>query len=202
MPFGLRNAGQSFQRFMDEVLAGLDFAFCYLDDILIASSSEDEHLQHLQQVLQWLQQYGLVLNMEKCELGRQQVDFLGHRITAEGAAPITRHVEAVQNFSRPQDKKQLQSFLGLVNFYRRFIPAAARISSLSQTRCGRTKTGCGCRPCSTPSSSSRHSDFSSGPGSSRPGGGGEPGGRCQQNAHQSSSAAAGRRRRLETAGIF
>ena len=53
--------------------------------------------------------------------------FLGHRITAEGAAPITRHVEAVQNFSRPQDKKQLQSFLGLVNFYRRFIPAAAKI---------------------------------------------------------------------------
>ncbi len=127
MPFGLRNAGQSFQRFMDEVLAGLDFAFCYLDDILIASSNEDEHLQHLQQVLQRLQQYGLVLNMEKCELGRQQVDFLGHHVTAERAAPIARHVEAVQNFPRPQDKKQLQSFLGLVNFYRRFIPAAARI---------------------------------------------------------------------------
>jgi hypothetical protein len=127
MPFGLRNAGQSFQRFMDDVLAGLDFAFCYLDNILIASSNEDEHLQHLPQVLQRLQQYGLVLNMEKCELGRQQVDFLGHHITTEGAAPITRHVEAAQNFSRPQDKKQLQSFLGLVNFYRRFIPPAARI---------------------------------------------------------------------------
>jgi hypothetical protein len=127
MPFGLHNAGQSFQRFMDEVLAGLDFTFCYLDDILIASSSEEEHLQHLQQVLQRLQQYGLVLNMEKCELGRQQVDFLGDRITAKGAAPIARHMEAVQNFPRPQDKKQLQSFLGLVNFYRRFIPAAARI---------------------------------------------------------------------------
>ncbi len=56
MPFGLRNAGQSFQRFMDEVLAGLDFAFCFLDDILIASSTEDELLQHLQQVLQQLRQ--------------------------------------------------------------------------------------------------------------------------------------------------
>jgi hypothetical protein len=85
---------------MDEVLVGLDFAFCYLDDILISSSSEDEHLRHLQLVLQRLQQYGLVLNMEKCELGRQQVDFLGHRITAEGAAPIAKHVEAVQNFPR------------------------------------------------------------------------------------------------------
>jgi hypothetical protein len=98
-----------------------------LDNILIASSSEYEHLQHLQQVLQRLQQYGLVFNLEKCELGRQHVDFLGHHITAEGAAPITRHVEAVHNFPRPQDKKQLQSFLGLVNFYRRFIPAAAKV---------------------------------------------------------------------------
>jgi hypothetical protein len=155
MPFGLRNAGQSFQRFMDKVLAGLDFAFCYLDNILIASSTEDEHLQHLQQVLQRLQQYGLVLNMEKCELGRQQVDFLGHRITAEGAAPITRHVEAVQNISRPQDKKQLQSFLGLVNFTAVLYRRRPRFSSLSRTRCGRTRTGCGLQPCSTPSSSSR-----------------------------------------------
>jgi hypothetical protein len=67
--------------------------------------------------------------MEKCELGMQQVDFLGHHITAEWATPIARHVEAVQNFPRPQDKKQLQSFLGLVNFYGRFIPAAARIQT-------------------------------------------------------------------------
>jgi hypothetical protein len=127
MPFGLRNAGQSFQRFMDEVLSGLDFAFCYLDDILIGSSTPDEHLLHLHLVLQRLQQYGLVLNMEKCEIGRPGIDFLGHHITAEGASPITKHVEVIQSFPQPQDKKQLQSFLGLVNFYRRFIPAAAQI---------------------------------------------------------------------------
>jgi hypothetical protein len=127
MPFGLRNAGQSFQRFMDEVLSGLDFAFCYLDDILIGSSTPDEHLLHLHLVLQRLQQYGLVLNMEKCEIGRAGIDFLGHHITAAGASPITKHVEVIQSFPQPQDKKQLQSFLGLVNFYRRFIPAAAQI---------------------------------------------------------------------------
>ncbi len=75
MPFGLRNAGQSFQRFMDEVLSGLDFAFCYLDDILIGSSTPDEHLLHLHLVLQRLQQYWLVLNMEKCEIGRTGIDF-------------------------------------------------------------------------------------------------------------------------------
>ncbi len=125
MPFGLRNAGQSSQRFMDEVLSWLDFAFCYLDDILIGSSSTEEHIQHLHLVLQRLQEYGLVLNMEKCELARQEIDFLGHHITAEGASPILRHVQAIQDFPAPQDKKQLQTFLGMVNFYRRFIPAAA-----------------------------------------------------------------------------
>jgi hypothetical protein len=97
MPFGLCNAGQSFQRFMDEVLSGLDFAFCYLDDILIGSSSTEEHMQHLHLVLQRLQEYGLVLNMEKCELARQEINFLGHHITAEGALPILRHVQAIQD---------------------------------------------------------------------------------------------------------
>ncbi len=127
MPFRLRNAGQSFQRFMDEVLSGLDFAFCYLDDILIGSSSTEEHMQHLHLVLQRLQEYGLILNMEKCELACQEIDFLGHHITAEGASPILRHVQAIQDFPAPQDKKQLQTFLGMVNFYRRFIPAGANI---------------------------------------------------------------------------
>ncbi len=127
MPFGLRNAGQSFQRFMDELLSGLDFAFCYLDDILIGSSSTKEHLHHLHLVLQRLQEYGLVLNMEKCEQARQEIDFLGHHITADGASPILKHVQAIQDFPAPQDKKQLQTFLGMVNFYRRFILAAANI---------------------------------------------------------------------------
>ncbi len=106
---------------------GLNFAFCYLDDILIGSSSPDQHLLHLHLVLQRLQQYGLVLNLEKCEIGRVGIDIFGHHITAEGASPITRHVDVIQQFPQPQDKKQLQSFLGLVNFYRRFIPAVTQI---------------------------------------------------------------------------
>ena len=65
--------------------------------------------------------------MEKCELARQEIDFLGHHITAEGESPIHKHVQAVQDFPAPQNKKQLQTFLGMVNFYRQFIPAAANI---------------------------------------------------------------------------
>jgi hypothetical protein len=126
MPFGLRNAGQSFQWFMDEVLSGLDFAFCYLNDMLIGSFSPDEHL-HLHLVLQWLQQYGLVLNMENFEIGQEAIDFVGHHITAEGASPITKHMQVIQQFPQLQDKKQLQSFLRLVNFYWRFILAGAQV---------------------------------------------------------------------------
>jgi hypothetical protein len=65
--------------------------------------------------------------MEKCELACQEIDFIGHHITVEGASLILKHVQAIQDFSPPRDKKQLQSFLGLVNFDRRFIPAAANI---------------------------------------------------------------------------
>jgi hypothetical protein len=112
---------------MDQVLNGLDFAFVYLDDVLIGSSSPEEHLLHLRLFLQQLRQYGLVLNMEKCELGRAAFDFLGHHITAKGAEPVVKHVEVIKQFPWPADCKQLQSFLGLVNFYRRFIPAASQI---------------------------------------------------------------------------
>jgi hypothetical protein len=78
---------------------------CYLDDILIARSIEEEHLQHLQLVLQRLQQYGLVLKMEKCKLGRQQVDFLGHCISAEGAPPSQGMWRWCRIFPGPRIKK-------------------------------------------------------------------------------------------------
>jgi hypothetical protein len=105
----------------------LDFVFVYLDDVIVGSASEEEHLQHLRLVFDRLQKFGLVLNTDKCQFGVQQVEFLGHSITAEGAAPLFKHVQAVQDFQRPVDAKQLQRFLGLVNFYRRFIPGAAGI---------------------------------------------------------------------------
>jgi cleavage and polyadenylation specificity factor subunit 1 len=127
MPFGLRNAGQTFQRLMDRVGAGLDFVFIYLDDILVASQDEDTHYLHLRQILQRLKDNSLILNLEKCEFGKESVDFLGHKISALGAEPLLKHVKAVREFGKPTDTKSLQSFLGLVNFYRRFIRGAALI---------------------------------------------------------------------------
>jgi hypothetical protein len=83
--------------------------------------------RNLCQVFERLQKFGLVLNMDKCQFGVEQVEFLGHSITAAGAVPLFKHVQAVMDFQRPVDAKQLQRFLGLVNFYRRFIPGATGI---------------------------------------------------------------------------
>jgi len=127
MPFGLKNAGQSFQRLMDRLLSGLDFIFVYLDDILIASCDEETHLSHLRQVLERLREGGLLLNMEKCQFGASSVEFLGHRVDAAGLQPLSSHVQAIRQVPQPQDTTQLQRFLGMVNFYRRFIPGTARI---------------------------------------------------------------------------
>jgi hypothetical protein len=125
MPFGLRNAGQSFQRLMDSIIADQDAVFAYLDDVLVASAP-DQHEQALRCVLQKLRDQGLVLNFEKCEFGRDQVQFLGHTVSAEGVVPLVDHVQAVKQFPQPTTRQELQRFLGLINFYRRFLPAAAQ----------------------------------------------------------------------------
>ena len=77
MRFGLRNVGQTFQRFMDEVLEGLEYCFVYVDDVLIGSKSQEEHMQHVREVLSRLEENGIVLNGEKCVLGVPEVQFLG-----------------------------------------------------------------------------------------------------------------------------
>jgi hypothetical protein len=125
MPFGLRNAGSSFQRMMDRVLVGLPFAYCYLDDLRVASPDLETHLLHLRTVLERLRDFGLVINGEKCVFAVKEFEFLGHKVSAEGAQPLHSYVEAVTRLPHPNTVKELQVFLGLINFYRRFIPGAA-----------------------------------------------------------------------------
>ena len=127
MPFGLRNASQTFQRFIDEALRGLDGVYAYVDDVLIASNNEEEHRQHLTQVFQRLQDYGIVLNAKKCTFGKSQIEFLGHVISKGGISPLPSKVEAILKFPEPKNLRQIQSFLGVLNFYRRFLPHCAEI---------------------------------------------------------------------------
>jgi hypothetical protein len=127
LPFGLRNAGSTFQRMMDRVLAGLPFVFVYLDDIIVASKTLEQHEKDVEEVFRRLRSAGLVINGEKCEFAVREVQFLGHHVTEEGIRPLPDRVAAVQNHPKPSTVKQLQAFLGVVNFYRCFVLAAAKI---------------------------------------------------------------------------
>ena len=124
MPFGLRNAGQTFQRFMDQVLRGLHFCFVYIDDVLIASTSEEEHKHHLRQVFQCLSEYGILINPSKCLLGVSSLVFLGHYVDSKGIRPLESKVDAIRQFPKPITARQLQEFTCL-NFYHRFVPECA-----------------------------------------------------------------------------
>jgi hypothetical protein len=127
MPFGLCNAGMTFQRMMDQLFFDMPCVFVYLDDLLVASRSVAEHKAHLRQVLQQPQSSGLVINSEKCVFGRDSLEFLGHRIHSSGVSPLPDRVAAIRSFPHPTNVVEMQAFLGLFNYYRRFVPAAARI---------------------------------------------------------------------------
>ena len=127
MPFGLRNAAQAFQRLMDSVLQDISSAFIYLDDILIASSSAAQHTKDLQQVCSRLKEAGLVVRLEKCVFGVAEIEFLGHRVTQDGSTPLSSKVRAIEEFPQPTTYKALQEFLGMINFYHRFLPRAAAV---------------------------------------------------------------------------
>ncbi len=130
MTFGLRNAAQSFQRLMHSVLRGLDFCFVYLDDVLIASKNYDEHLGHIKIIFSKLEEHGLVVNMDKSTFAKHEITFLGHMVTGQGILPSHERVQVIKNFERPLTVKQLKRFLGMINFYRRFIPGAAADQAL------------------------------------------------------------------------
>ncbi|GFX44835.1 hypothetical protein TNCV_1901481 [Trichonephila clavipes] len=123
--FGLVNAPQTFMRFMHEVLRGFPFCFVYLDDILCYSENAEEHRSHLRTIFQRLSSYGLKLNISKCVFGVTELIFLGHLITPDGIKPLPDKVQAVLDFKQPETVGSLRKFLGLLNFYRRFLPKAA-----------------------------------------------------------------------------
>lgn len=126
MSFGLRNAGQTFQRFIDEILQGLDFCFAYIDDILIFSRNKEEHLGHLRTVFQRLSDYGVVINPAKCNIGVSEVTFLGYKVSKDGLRPPEDKIAALKDFPLPTTAEGIRRFLGMINYYRQFLPNAAQ----------------------------------------------------------------------------
>ncbi|KAI9034758.1 retropepsin-like aspartic protease/reverse transcriptase [Aspergillus affinis] len=128
MPFGLTNAPASFQRFINEVLGELldTFVIAYLDDILVFSNNEEEHIRHVKQVLRKLRITKLRLKLKKCEFHIQETEFLGHWITTEGIHMERSKVQAIRDWPVPKSLKEVQQFTGLINYYRRFIDRYAK----------------------------------------------------------------------------
>lgn len=127
MPYGLKNASQTFQRFVDSVFRDLDYVFIYIDDILIMSESHAEHKIHLQTVLKRLRQNGLTININKCSIGQEKVQYLGYNITPQGYAPPESRIQALNEFPKPTTIDQLRRFLGILNFHRQSISQAAQL---------------------------------------------------------------------------
>ena len=131
MPFGLCNAPATFQRAMQSVLAGLEWRDCfvYIDDILIASATFEEHLQHLEQVFNRLRTANLRLKPKKCRFLCKEVKYLGHVISVHGVLPDPEKTNQVKSFPTPTDVTSVRRFLGLASYYRRFVPKFAKIAA-------------------------------------------------------------------------
>ena len=122
VPFGIASAPAIFQRTMEGILQGIPNVSVYIDDILITGKSDEEHLKTLEEVLSRLKQAGLRLKRSKCELMLPSLEYLGHSISAAGLQPTKEKVRAILEAPAPHNVSQLRSFLGLVNYYAKFLP--------------------------------------------------------------------------------
>lgn len=129
MPFGLCNASQTFQRFMNKLFGDLEFVTVFIDDICIASSTKADHMEHVRIVLERLKTNGLVINADKCVFAQPQVEFLGYLVDKNGLRPVSSRVQAVLDFKKPTTVKDLRRFLALINVYKRFVPHAVEVQN-------------------------------------------------------------------------
>ncbi|GBN13974.1 Retrovirus-related Pol polyprotein from transposon 17.6, partial [Araneus ventricosus] len=135
MPFGLKNAPYEFSRMVAQLLEACeDFAVPYLDDIAVFSVMFQEHIKHLETVLQRIQQAGLTIKPSKCKFAQSQVQYLGHTVGQGCRRPSELKIEAVKNFPTPRTKTDIRAFLGLAGYYSHYIPMFSTIAA-PLTRC-------------------------------------------------------------------
>ena len=127
--FGLSQAPAYFQLLIDKVLMGCSsFAMGYLDDIIIFSKTEEEHLQHLEEIFVRLRKFGLKMKREKCSFFKKHIQYLGHLVSERGFEPLPEKLESIRKMPAPRTAKEVKQFLGLIGYYRKFVPCFADIS--------------------------------------------------------------------------
>lgn len=127
VPYGLASAPSCFQRMMSAILKGQSGVHCYLDNIMVAGATIEEHDKNLQSVLQRINKVGLKLNTAKCHFRQPELSFLGHMLSEKGLQPDASHVSAVADAPPPADEVSIRSFLGLTSWYSKFIPNFATV---------------------------------------------------------------------------
>ena len=127
-PFGLSQALAYFQRLINKVIKGLPFAFGYLDDVLIHSPDIETHLQHMRIFFQRLREADLKLKDSKCNYFKTHVQYLGHLVSGKGIRPLPEKLNSIKKMPAPTTPKEIKQFLGLVGYYRKFIPRFADIA--------------------------------------------------------------------------
>ena len=128
VPFGLAQAPAYFQLLMNKVLKGLKFAVTYLDDIIIFSQDELQHLEHLEIVFSHLREAGLKMKRSKCDFFKSEIHYLGHLISPEGISPLPNKLDSIRHMPVQNSTKEIKQFLGLTGYYRKFVPRFSDIS--------------------------------------------------------------------------
>ena len=131
MPFGLCNAPPTFQRLMLNCLGELNLTYCliYLDDVIVFSHTEEEHLERMRVIFDRLREHGLKLKPSKCEVFKTEINYLAHHVSKKGIQPSKKNLESIAQCPPPDTYTKVKSFVGLVGHYRRFIKGFARIAA-------------------------------------------------------------------------
>ena len=122
VPFGLAQAPAFFQHLMNKVLDNCPFAMTYLDDIIIFSDTEEEHLAHIEEIFKRLEAADLKMKRSKCDFFKKHIHYLGHLISAGGIRPLKDKLDTIRDMPAPRNSKEVKQFLGLVGYYRKFVP--------------------------------------------------------------------------------
>ena len=129
MSFGFCNAPAMFQRVMDQIFEGLDYVVIYLDDIIVCSKNEKEHIQHLKEVFRRLEEFNIKLRLEKCRFFQNEIKYLGIIVNEHGISCDPKYVDQILQLKKPSNVKEVERFIGMVTWLGRFIPNLSKLTA-------------------------------------------------------------------------